>query len=71
MYKTVKTQTNLPVKICHLKVSMIAVIWEIFDDANFRGMAREPSEMFAVIIFAFQSTLTTSFACEIPVRGSF
>ncbi len=25
MYKTVKTQTNLPVKICHLKVDMISI----------------------------------------------
>ncbi len=42
---------------------------------KFRGMAREPSEeIFAVVIFAFQcqeTTPTTSFACEIPVRGSF
>ncbi len=27
MYKTVKTQTNLPVKICHLKVSL--VVWRL------------------------------------------
>ncbi len=42
---------------------------------NFRGMAREPSEeIFTVVIFAVQcqeTTPTTSFACEIPVRGSF
>ncbi len=26
MYKTVKTQTHLPVKICHLKVSMMRAV---------------------------------------------
>ncbi len=26
MYKTVKTQTNLPVKICHLKVVKIDLV---------------------------------------------
>ncbi len=26
MYKTVKTQTNLPVKICHLKVTKVEQI---------------------------------------------
>ncbi len=46
---------------------------EIFEGAN--GMAREPSEeIFMVVIFAVQcqeTTPTTNFVREIPVRGSF
>ncbi len=37
MYKTVKTQTNLPVKICHLKVACVYSDFLYFHDITFKN----------------------------------
>ena len=69
MYKTVKTQTNLPVKICHLKVLWFCSLWRR-QIARRRDVLKEMGifcTLFFFTLFVFGMDMCSNFVYIPPV----